>query len=109
MGPFGVPQRVPEKMIENVRTGEIQPNPTRPAMAGTRGNQMDHAISVEPFDGEYWDAFAKAWRPCQVVGVTADLNGKFIIIAEDSDGELWTRTMQAVRRKPPFHFRKVAA
>ena len=65
---------------------------------------MTNVISIEPFDAEYpikKMGGGTTWYACRVVGVSHDGpydEGRFIIMTESDDGQLYTSSMPTVRR-----------
>lgn len=63
-----------------------------------------NVISIEPFEAAYpikKMGGGTSWYPCQVVGVThegAFSEGRFVMITEGDDGQLYTSSMPTVRR-----------
>ncbi|MER8743866.1 hypothetical protein NKH54_12350 [Mesorhizobium sp. M1004] len=65
---------------------------------------MTNAISIAPFEAEYpikKMGGGTSWYPCRVVGVVHDGShdqGRFVIITEGDDGQLYASSVPSVRR-----------
>ncbi|ESY58305.1 hypothetical protein X744_12850 [Mesorhizobium sp. LNJC372A00] len=65
---------------------------------------MSNVIAIEPFDAAYpvkQMGGKTNWYQCQVIGVVHDGShdqGRFVIITEGDDGQMYTSSMPSVRR-----------
>ncbi|MER9392214.1 MULTISPECIES: hypothetical protein [unclassified Mesorhizobium] len=65
---------------------------------------MTNAISIAPFEAAYpvkKMGGKTDWYACQVIGVVHDGShdqGRFVIITEGDDGQMYTSSMPSVRR-----------
>ncbi|WP_155256218.1 hypothetical protein [Mesorhizobium loti] len=63
-----------------------------------------NVISIEPFEAEYavrQMGGGEKWYSCRVVGIADDSphdSGRFLIITDDEDGNLYTGSANKVRR-----------